>query len=145
MKRALLMTVVLLFLLGAGSLAAIAEDKPQTAPPPAAAEAPQSAEDDGSYGGCCGAAEPEDGWLIEALANADLAKVKAAFARLDSDPDAKALLATPEAATIRRIVETGNLPEISLEDWRKLEQSDNTARLIRALDGLLSVQRILTT
>lgn len=140
MKRGLLVTAVLSLLLALGAAgAAAAEGQPA---PSTNAPAPKAA-DQASGRGCCGG--PQDGWLVTALANADLDQLKAAFARLDTDADAKALLATPEAVTIRKIVETGKLPEVSLEDWRKLEQSRETSKLLRALSGALRLRRILTT
>lgn len=140
MKRGFLVTAMLLLLVALGSAGVVAADQ-QAAP---AATPAQSSDAEGYRGGgCCGG--PRDGWLLSALENADLDQLRAAFDRLDADADAKALLATPEAVTIRRIVETGKLPELSLEDWRKLERSAHTAKLIRALRAVLRVQRILTT
>jgi hypothetical protein len=91
----------------------------------------------------CGASA--EGWFIAALRDTDPAKLKAALGKLDADPEAKDLLATGEAGTIRKIIETGKLPDLSLKGFHDLSVSPNTVRLMRAIYGLLAVQRTLTT
>lgn len=137
MKRGLLAMAAVLVLLAGATLVVSAEDEVVSA----TADAPQSYA--AAPGGCCGGAA--EGWLIEALAGVDQDELKAALGKLDNDPEAKSLLASKEGVTLRKIIETGRLPDLSLEEYRKLEQSPRTLRLLRALYGLVRVQGILKT
>lgn len=127
-----LLTVALVGAMSVFSLTASAE-----APPPG-----KPARDEAVAAGCCGRA---DGWLFRALEAVDRADLLQAFTDLEKHEGAKALLDTPEATTIRKIVATGKLPEVSLEEWRKLERSPRTRRLLRALFGELRIERLLTS
>ncbi len=108
-----------------------------------AAPAPPRPAVNAEYAGCCGTSE--DGWLLDALQSVDREEFLRAFADLEKKEDARTLLGSQEAVTIRKIVETGKLPEMSLEDLRKLDQSPRTIKLLRALFGLVRVDRYLAT
>ncbi|MGE5554416.1 MAG: hypothetical protein ACM3XZ_10990 [Betaproteobacteria bacterium] len=107
-----------------------------------AAPGPRGAAAD-RYSGCCGGVN--DGWLLGALQSVDREELQRAFGDLEKKEDAQVLMNSQEAVTIRKIVETGKIPEMSLEDFRKLEQSPRTIKLLRALFGLVRVDRYLTT
>lgn len=127
MKHWWLVLAGLLLVMAAGAASALAEDRTEA-----------------YAGGCCGAAD-DTGWFIDAVADTNPTQLQKAFAKLEADPEAKDLLATPEASLLRKVVETKKLPEIEVEEFRRLVNSPKMFKLLRAVFGLINVQRTLTT